>query len=134
MVGGDQGQGHLAGSTHTAKPAPSAAVAYVWQHRDRHVIFAHVICIGLALLAYHLYMGIDRRQGEGTLWAAIWRCATDGPTPSREALPGEKRPGSRGGEAGGGPLRLELSELRSVDTVGLDAPCAAGASLVGAAP
>ncbi len=39
----------------------------VWTHRDRNVIFAKVICIGLAFLGYHLFKGIDRRLGEGTL-------------------------------------------------------------------
>ncbi len=77
--------------------ALGTAVAYIWQHRDRNVIFADVICIGLALMAYHLYTGIDRRLGEGTLRAAIWRRATAGPTPpSREPPPGEKRHGSHG--------------------------------------
>jgi hypothetical protein len=77
--------------------ALGAAVAYVWQHRHRNVIFADVICIGLALMAYHLYTGIDRRLGEGTLRAAIWRRAPAGPTaPSRAALPEEKGHGVRG--------------------------------------
>jgi hypothetical protein len=35
---------------------------------------------------------------------------------------------------GSGPLRLELSELRSADTAALDALSRGGASLVGAAP
>jgi hypothetical protein len=36
-------------------------------HRDRNVILAKVICIGLAFAGYHLYAGLDRRLGEGTL-------------------------------------------------------------------
>jgi len=43
------------------------AIAEVWAHRDRNVIFAKVICVGLTFAAYHLYKGIDRRLGEGTL-------------------------------------------------------------------
>lgn len=39
----------------------------VWMHRDRNVILAKVICIGLAFAGYHLYAGLDRRLGEGTL-------------------------------------------------------------------
>ena len=75
--------------------ALGTAVAYVWQHRNRSVIFADVICIGLALMGYHLYTGIDRRLGEGTLRAAILRRATVEPTPSRVALPDEERHGRR---------------------------------------
>ena len=77
--------------------ALGAAVAYVWRHRDRNVILADVICIGLALMAYHLYTGVDRRLGEGTLREVIWRRAPAGqPPPSRGAPPVEKRHGSRG--------------------------------------
>ena len=43
------------------------ALMEVWTHRDRNVIFAKVLCIGLAFMGYHLYRGIDRRLGEGTL-------------------------------------------------------------------
>ena len=43
------------------------AIAEVWAHRDRNVIFAKVICVGLTFAGYHLYKGIDRRLGEGTL-------------------------------------------------------------------
>jgi len=39
----------------------------VWAHQDRYVIFAKVLCIGLAFMGYHLFKGIDRRLGEGTL-------------------------------------------------------------------
>jgi hypothetical protein len=47
--------------------ALTEAVMEVWAHRDRNVILAKVICIGLAFAGYHLYAGIDRRLGEGTL-------------------------------------------------------------------
>ena len=43
------------------------ALAEVWAHRDRNVILAKVICVGLTFAGYHLYTGIDRRLGEGTL-------------------------------------------------------------------
>jgi len=39
----------------------------VMMHEDRHNIFARVLCIGLAFMGYHLYRGIDRRLGKGTL-------------------------------------------------------------------
>ena len=43
------------------------AIADVWAHRDRNIIFAKVLCVGLTFLAYHLYAGIDRQLGEGKL-------------------------------------------------------------------
>ena len=43
------------------------ALMDVWAHRDRNVILAKVMCISLAFAAYHLYAGLDRRLGEGTL-------------------------------------------------------------------
>jgi hypothetical protein len=43
------------------------AMTEVWTHRDRNVILAKVICVGLTFAGYHLYTGIDRRLGEGTL-------------------------------------------------------------------
>jgi hypothetical protein len=43
------------------------AMVGVWTHRDRNVILAKVICVGLTFAGYHLYTGIDRRLGEGTL-------------------------------------------------------------------
>jgi hypothetical protein len=43
------------------------AVVAAWEHRDRNIILAKVLCIGLAFAAYHLYAGLDRRLGEGTL-------------------------------------------------------------------
>ncbi len=44
-----------------------AAFAEMWAHRDRNAIFAKAICVTLAFAGYHLYTGIDRRLGEGTL-------------------------------------------------------------------
>lgn len=43
------------------------AVMELWAHRDRNVILGKVIIIGLAFAVYHLYAGLDRRLGEGTL-------------------------------------------------------------------
>jgi hypothetical protein len=43
------------------------ALAEMWAHRDRNVIFADAICVGLSFAGYHLYTAIDRRLGEGTL-------------------------------------------------------------------
>lgn len=43
------------------------AVVALWRHRDFNLILAKVICIGLTFFAYHLYSGLDRRLGEGTL-------------------------------------------------------------------
>ena len=48
------------------------AIAEVWAHRDRHVILAKVLCIGLAFAGYHLYAGLDRRLGRGILWRTVW--------------------------------------------------------------
>jgi hypothetical protein len=39
----------------------------VWHHRDRSVMLATVLCVGLAFAGYNLYSAIDRRLGEGTL-------------------------------------------------------------------
>jgi ABC-type Fe3+-siderophore transport system permease subunit len=43
------------------------AIADVWAQEDRNVVLAKVICVGLTFAGYHLYAGIDRRLGEGTL-------------------------------------------------------------------
>jgi hypothetical protein len=43
------------------------AVLEVWAHRDRNLILAKVLCVGLAFAGYHLYAGLDRRLGEGAL-------------------------------------------------------------------
>ena len=44
----------------------------VWEHRDRNVMLATSVCIGLAFAGYNLYLAIDRRVGEGTLRRLIW--------------------------------------------------------------
>jgi hypothetical protein len=54
-----------------AHGALGAALAELWAHRDRNVILAKAICVGLAFAGYHLYTGIDRRLGEGTLWRIL---------------------------------------------------------------
>jgi len=43
------------------------AVSDVWEHRNRNIMLAKVLCVGLTFLGYHLYAGLDRRLGEGTL-------------------------------------------------------------------
>ena len=43
------------------------AIADVWGHRDRNIILAKVLCVGLTFFAYHLYAGIDRQLGKGKL-------------------------------------------------------------------
>lgn len=47
------------------------AIVAVWEHRDRNLILVKVLCIGLAFAVYHLFKGIDRRLGEGTLWRLV---------------------------------------------------------------
>jgi len=48
------------------------AITEVWEHRDRSLILAKVLCVGLSFLGYHLFVAADRRLGEGTLWRALW--------------------------------------------------------------
>jgi hypothetical protein len=48
------------------------AVMEMWARRDRNVILADVLCVALTFFGYHLYMGIDRRLGEGTLRRILW--------------------------------------------------------------
>jgi hypothetical protein len=43
------------------------AILTMWAHRDRNMILAKVLCVGLAFAGYHLYTGLDRQLGEGTL-------------------------------------------------------------------
>lgn len=43
------------------------AILTVWAHRDRNLILAKVLCVGLAFAGYHLYAGLDRRLGVGVL-------------------------------------------------------------------
>jgi hypothetical protein len=49
------------------KVCNTQAISDVWEHKDRNLIFTKVLCVGLAFFAYHLYAGLDRRLGEGTL-------------------------------------------------------------------
>lgn len=60
------------------------AVTALWAHRNRNVILAKAICVGLTFAGYHLYTGIDRQLGEGTLRRALGR-------PAGAAEPGKER-------------------------------------------
>ena len=44
----------------------------VWSHQDGNIILAKVLCISLVFLIYHLYRGIDRKLGEGTLLRMVF--------------------------------------------------------------
>jgi hypothetical protein len=44
----------------------------MWAHRDRTAILADAICVALTFFGYHLYAGIDRRLGKGTLRRMLW--------------------------------------------------------------
>ena len=48
------------------------AVVDVWEHRDRNVMLAKAIVVGIAYVGYHLYAGVDRRLGKGKLVRTIW--------------------------------------------------------------
>jgi hypothetical protein len=48
------------------------ALDEVWEERDRNVMLAKALCVGLTFAAYNLYAGVDRRLGKGVLWRAIW--------------------------------------------------------------
>ncbi|MGH8550845.1 MAG: hypothetical protein ACRERU_20050 [Methylococcales bacterium] len=61
------------------------AVIEVWEHRDFNIILAKVLCIGLTFMGYHLYAGIDRRLGKGTLRRLVT---------SRPELPDTRSPGN----------------------------------------
>jgi hypothetical protein len=43
------------------------AVLEAWKRIDPNVLLAKVIIVGLVFACYHLYQGIDRRLGQGTL-------------------------------------------------------------------
>jgi hypothetical protein len=43
------------------------AISDVWEHKNRNIMLAKVLCVGLTFFVYHLYAGLDRRLGEGTL-------------------------------------------------------------------
>jgi hypothetical protein len=59
---------------------PVESLYHVWEHRDRNVWLATVICFGLAFAGYNLFSAIDRRLGEGTLRQVVF---------SGPAAPGE---------------------------------------------
>ena len=71
-----------------------AAVLEIWAHRDWNIVFAKVLCGSLAFAGYHLYAGLDRRLGEGTLRRLIMTRGTDD-----EAHSGLRSPLSRGNTA-----------------------------------
>jgi hypothetical protein len=47
------------------------AVVEAWEQIDLDVSLAKVITVGLVFGGYHLYHGINRRLGQGTLWRLI---------------------------------------------------------------
>ena len=53
----------------------TAAFADVWGHLHWRETLARVIVVCLALFGYHVWAGIDRRLGEGTLWRTLWKRA-----------------------------------------------------------
>jgi len=53
-----------------------AAVLEIWAHRDWNILLTKVLCGGLAFAGYHLYAGLDRRLGEGTLRRLVMTRAT----------------------------------------------------------
>ncbi|HEY8157120.1 MAG TPA: hypothetical protein VIF10_00315 [Methylobacter sp.] len=62
------------------------AISDMWEHRDRNLIFAKVLCVGLAFFAYHLYARLDRRLGEGTLRRLVTappKLPEEAPTPGK---------------------------------------------------
>jgi len=52
--------------------ALGTAITEVWEHRDRSLILAKMLCVGLSFLGYHLFVAADRRLGKGTLWRTLW--------------------------------------------------------------
>src|SRR6185369_1790138 len=59
-----------------------AAVLEIWAHRDWNLLLAKVLCGGLAFAGYHLYAGLDRRLGTGTLRRLIMTRGADDEVPS----------------------------------------------------
>lgn len=47
------------------------AFVQAWEQMDRNRVLAKFIILGLVYGCYHLYHGIDRRLGEGSLWRLI---------------------------------------------------------------
>jgi len=54
-----------------------AAVMEIWAHRDWNLLLSKVLCGGLAFAGYHLYAGLDRRLGKGTLHRLVTTRGTD---------------------------------------------------------
>ena len=52
------------------------SLQHVWQHRDRNVMLATVLCVGLAFAGYNLYSAVDRHLGEGSLRKLLFRGAS----------------------------------------------------------
>jgi hypothetical protein len=52
--------------------ALGTAVTEIWENRDRSLILAKVLCVGLSFLGYHLFVAADSRLGKGPLWRALW--------------------------------------------------------------
>jgi hypothetical protein len=50
----------------------ASAITAVWENRDRSIILAKVLCVGLSFFGYHLFVAADSRLGKGTLWRALW--------------------------------------------------------------
>lgn len=81
---------------------PGRAVIEVWEHRDRDLMLAKVLCIGLAFAAYHLYAGLDRQLGEGTLRRLVM---------SRPGLP-DTRSQNKGRKVGARPAKRSRGSWR----------------------
>ena len=50
-----------------------AAFRHVIENRDRNVVLATALCVGLAFAGYNLYAAIDRRLGHGSLRRLLLR-------------------------------------------------------------
>jgi len=87
-----------------AQGAFEGAIAEVWRERNWNVILAKAICVALTFAGYHLYSGIDRRLGEGTLRRLLgsradsWRLADQQEVPP----PGASASGETEKESGHG--------------------------------
>ncbi|MDP3877362.1 MAG: hypothetical protein Q8Q50_10305 [Methylobacter sp.] len=53
------------------------AFIYAWEHKDRNIMLGKVIVIGLTFFGYHLYAGLDRRLGTGSLRKLITQLPND---------------------------------------------------------
>ena len=64
------------------------SLVHVWQHRDRSVMLATVLCVGLAFAVYNLFSAIDRRLGKGTLRKLVFRRPLSYQSKSGSVAPG----------------------------------------------